>query len=443
MSELKEERFKQEILNKLKEFQYQTAVVECALFKQNKDENKWYIYILKITLERKKHKEDIQLFIEKDRFVLFRKFWSIQLLKGFLSALTYVRKAYNENNQSYPKEGIVFNIGGYQAEICGNYPRDEMQFVGSDIAKNYYNLRADTPFYMVDYALYTGSGGILNTRPPNLEGEDPPFSNPAQAVNHYFDLYLDTNNSDFRGQWVGIILPVCGVKIKNYKVTGKNLKIEIDNDGILFGKERLDLNVICQNKEQRPFSKKLLAEKKISIPIPFLPSIVNVSLFKGSLKLDHCTWQARSGIPFRMKNNVTDYHAVDLYHLFDDLKFHPKVARVSQKAFESRLYAESILNAFKEVIVTVRKVSKLNHLDGKPLMEQAFSINNPKIKLNNLQTQSEKDEQIGFMHIFSGVALGIRNPKAHENIEQKDPYKALEYLSLASLLMKKIDERAK
>ena len=131
----------------------------------------------------------------------------------------------------------------------------------------------------------------------------------------------------------------------------------------------------------------------------------------------------------------------DLSVLFDSLKLHPAVVRVSKKAFESGLYAEAILNAFKEVIVTVREVSELRDEDGTSLMEHAFSVNAPKIKLNKLVTKSDRDEQIGFMHIFIGVALGIRNPKAHDNIEQKDPYKTLEYLSIASLLMKRIDER--
>lgn len=131
----------------------------------------------------------------------------------------------------------------------------------------------------------------------------------------------------------------------------------------------------------------------------------------------------------------------DLIILFDSLKIHPNIVRVSKKAFENKMYAEAILNAFKEVIVNVREISGLRELDGATLMEQAFSLNNPKIKLNNLQAQSEKDEQLGFMEIFKGVTLGIRNPKAHENIEQEDPYKTLEYLSLASLLLKRLDER--
>ena len=130
----------------------------------------------------------------------------------------------------------------------------------------------------------------------------------------------------------------------------------------------------------------------------------------------------------------------DLQILFDCLKLHNDIVRVSKRAFESKLYAEAILNAYKEVIVRVREISGLRELDGVPLMEQAFSPRNPKIKLNNLQTPSERDEQAGFLSIFRGVALGIRNPKAHENIEQEDPYKTLEYLSFASLLMKRLDE---
>jgi uncharacterized protein (TIGR02391 family) len=448
MSELNEEVLTKEILIKAKEFQYQTAIVECALFKQNRDEKKWHIYVLKITLTRTPlQKEKIKIFIKKNSFVIFQTFWSIQKLKGFLSAFVYVRKAYNENNQTYPKEGIVFNIDGYLTEICGNYPRNELQFIGSDSAQKYYHLREDRPFYMIEYALYTQNGGILNTRSPTLENENPPFSNPAQAVNHFFNISLDTNCSDFRNRWVGLILPVQDAKISSYRVKGKNLKIEIERDNTASGKEKLDLNVICQDKDQKPFSIKLPAKKTVSIDLSFLPQIVDINLFKEDLKLDHCRWIYRNQSIFgssKTKNKLFSNESIeDLNLLFDSLKLHPKIIRVSKKAFESSLYAEAILNAYKEVILTVRKISELNHLDGKPLMEHAFSIDKPKIKLNKLITPSERDEQIGFMLIFSGVALGIRNPKAHENIEQRDPHKTLGYLSLASLLMRKIDERIK
>lgn len=127
--------------------------------------------------------------------------------------------------------------------------------------------------------------------------------------------------------------------------------------------------------------------------------------------------------------------------LFDALKLHPRIDRVSRATFEDGHYAEAIRNAFKEVIVTAREVSGLRDLDGKKLMDRAFSVTSPKIKLNNLVTQSEKDEQQSFLLMFGGAALGIRNPKAQDAVQQNDPYQALEYLSIASLLLKKIDER--
>ena len=46
----------------------------------------------------------------------------------------------------------------------------------------------------------------------------------------------------------------------------------------------------------------------------------------------------------------------------------------------------------------------------------------------------------GFKFLFKGATIGIRNPKAHDNVIQTDPYKTLEYLGLASLLMRRIEE---
>jgi uncharacterized protein (TIGR02391 family) len=54
-------------------------------------------------------------------------------------------------------------------------------------------------------------------------------------------------------------------------------------------------------------------------------------------------------------------------------------------------------------------------------------------------TQSEKDEQEGFMYLFMGAMQGIRNPKAHKEIVQNDPFITLEYLGFASFLLKRID----
>ena len=124
-------------------------------------------------------------------------------------------------------------------------------------------------------------------------------------------------------------------------------------------------------------------------------------------------------------------------HTFDSMHFHPKVIESSRKLFEDEHYRDAIYRAFVEVNNFVKRKAK-SQLDGRNLMSTVFRLENPIIKLNPLITQSDKDEQEGFMFLFMGAMEGIRNPKAHENIVQNDPYKALKYLSLASLLIETI-----
>jgi len=124
----------------------------------------------------------------------------------------------------------------------------------------------------------------------------------------------------------------------------------------------------------------------------------------------------------------------------DDL--HKTIKTVSRQLYLDGHYSSAIFEAYKAVVNAVRQVSGL-HVDGKPLMDQAFSVNKPIIYLNDQKTQSDKDEQLGFMLLYGGATLGIRNPKAHDNVVQNDPRRALEYLSFASLLMERLDERLK
>jgi len=124
--------------------------------------------------------------------------------------------------------------------------------------------------------------------------------------------------------------------------------------------------------------------------------------------------------------------------LFDSLELHTKVIYTSRKLFEDGHYRDAIYRAFVEVETFV-KAKANSQLSGKNLMSEVFRQPNPKIKLNPLVSQTDKDEQEGFMFLYMGATVGIRNPKAHENIIQTDPYKALRYLSLASLLIERID----
>ncbi|MDP2728949.1 MAG: TIGR02391 family protein [Dehalococcoidales bacterium] len=127
------------------------------------------------------------------------------------------------------------------------------------------------------------------------------------------------------------------------------------------------------------------------------------------------------------------------FYLFDKMQFHPRVIATSKLLFRDGHYASAILEAYKAINNLVKEKTSLA-LDGKALMSQAFSETNPIIKLTKLKTQSDRDEQEGFKFLFMGAMVGIRNPKAHDNIIQTDPYRTLEYLAFASLLMKRIEE---
>lgn len=72
-------------------------------------------------------------------------------------------------------------------------------------------------------------------------------------------------------------------------------------------------------------------------------------------------------------------------------------------------------------------------------MQNVFSPKNPVLKFSDLQTQTEQSEQQGMMFLYAGAMLALRNPRAHEIIED-DPEKALEYIAFLSLLAKSLDK---
>ncbi len=126
------------------------------------------------------------------------------------------------------------------------------------------------------------------------------------------------------------------------------------------------------------------------------------------------------------------------YHPFDERNIHPKIQQVSKDLFDNEHFAQATFEAFKFIEKEVQKASNLKRT-GWDLMMAAFNKDGPKIKLNGLTSISDEDEQEGYKFIFGGSIRGIRNPRGHEYDICDTPDQCLDYLSLASLLLRRLE----
>ena len=136
---------------------------------------------------------------------------------------------------------------------------------------------------------------------------------------------------------------------------------------------------------------------------------------------------------------------VETTKLYSDfwVLINPKIQKVTRKKFETGFYADSIESALKEINSVIKKIVKTKtgeELDGAKLMQKTFSVTNPLIELADLSTESGKNIQQGFLQIYSGAMTGIRNPKAHENLDI-DIDEAVRLLCFCGELMDKIEKR--
>jgi len=121
---------------------------------------------------------------------------------------------------------------------------------------------------------------------------------------------------------------------------------------------------------------------------------------------------------------------------------HPRIIKCSYKHFRDGRYRDAVLNALISVFDLIRERTGLDK-DGIDLIGEVFSIQHPLLAFSNLDTESGKNEQKGFLQILQGSYQGVRNPKAHTLNIKTDQLSTAQYLVLASLLCRKIDECTK
>ena len=121
---------------------------------------------------------------------------------------------------------------------------------------------------------------------------------------------------------------------------------------------------------------------------------------------------------------------------FDALVKDEGLRRFCRSLFASAHYSLAVQRACTYMHNTVREKSGRFDKDGADLMMSVFSPSNPLLRLNDMATISDRNEQQGYMFLLAGAMTGIRNPRAHEHDHEDSPEEALEMLVLVNHLMR-------
>lgn len=159
-------------------------------------------------------------------------------------------------------------------------------------------------------------------------------------------------------------------------------------------------------------------------------------LFKAKMlqaELDNCA----GTLP---RNEVQSQRFTGAVDLFDQLVTDKAFHKTVEKLYRDGHHARAVEEAYKFVDNLVKQTAKPSDasLTGSKLMTSVFNGNTPILKINAGESASERDEQIGYMQIFSGCMTGIRNPRAHECDWEDSEQRALQLLVWANHLVERI-----
>lgn len=126
-------------------------------------------------------------------------------------------------------------------------------------------------------------------------------------------------------------------------------------------------------------------------------------------------------------------------HSFDERNIHPSFPLSVKNLFDDGYYAQATFEAYKFLDKELQRMAELDE-SGFKLAMQAFKEEAPRLQLTPLSNISEKDEQKGYQFVFAGSFLAVRNPHGHEYVINETPDKCLDNLSLASMLIRRLEE---
>lgn len=108
-----------------------------------------------------------------------------------------------------------------------------------------------------------------------------------------------------------------------------------------------------------------------------------------------------------------------------------------KNSYENRNFTGAIQDSIYFLTDLIRDKSGLEG-DGPSLIGRAFGGKSPLLKVNNLQTESEKNVQGGIEQILRGIYQAIRNPRSHDKHSDKEE-DAVAIILFINLLVRIID----
>ena len=133
--------------------------------------------------------------------------------------------------------------------------------------------------------------------------------------------------------------------------------------------------------------------------------------------------------------------AGELYRELQSRNVHKDVLHFCRAELLQDNYFHAVFEATKSIAEKIREKSGLTS-DGSALVDQVFKTDNPILRFNELVTETDRSEHIGFMNLLKGLFGAFRNTTAHVPkikwvIDKQD---AIDILTFISFLHRKLDE---
>ena len=119
---------------------------------------------------------------------------------------------------------------------------------------------------------------------------------------------------------------------------------------------------------------------------------------------------------------------------------HPDILKFCKKEYLEKDYFHTVHEAAKSLCLKIRDKTGMTE-DGSELINNAFSTKNPRLAINSLRTESERNQQNGLKEMLNGITHMVRNVTAHELranwiVDEKE---TIEILSIISFLHNQLD----